>query len=442
MSRSGSQNDSQPNLHGLPLLAARVAWIVVALVALALVFFSLPALYAQFTTLCQDAPGVCLEQNQLTPEYAQAFREVGIPPQSYAIFMVGVDAFTRLVWFAVGALIFLRRSRDPMALLVAFFLVSFGTATFASDGVYALASAHPAWWIAGTGMQILGELGAVMFFLLFPGGRFAPRWTRWLALAFLAFQIPGYFFPNIYSAAAGPGNVEGLVFMGLVLGMLGSQVYRYRRVSNPRQRRQTKWVVAGSAVAIFALFGLLTPLFFFPKALGNSSPFVLSLASTLVPLTMLLIPLSIGVAVLRSGLFDIDVVINRALVYATLTATLVLIYVGGVVGLQRLLSPLFGESNQLAIVASTLAIAALFNPLRRSIQTIIDRRFYRKKYDARRTLEEFSARLRDETDLEQLNVDLLSVVRETVQPEHVSLWLKPADDSGHHRSKYVGETTE
>jgi hypothetical protein len=438
---SGRQEDLRPHLHGLPLLAARVAWVMVALVALAIVLFSLPALLAQFTTHCQEAAGVCLESGQLTPEYAQAFREAGIPPRSFAILMVGVDAFTRLVWFAVGALIFLRRSRDPMALLVAFFLVSFGTATFASDGVYALVSANPAWRIPGTGMQILGEFGAVMFFLLFPGGRFAPRWTRWLAVAFLAFQVPGYFFPKIYSIL-GPGNVEGLVFMGLVLGMLGSQIYRYRRVSTQRQRQQTKWVVAGSVVAICALFGLLTPLFFFPKALGNSSPFVLSLASTLVPLTMLLIPLSIGVAVLRSGLFDIDVVINRALVYATLTATLVLIYVGGVVGLQRLLSPLFGESNQLAIVASTLAIAALFNPLRRSIQTIIDRRFYRKKYDARRTLEDFSARLRDETDLEQLNVDLLSVVRETVQPEHVSLWLKPADDSGHHRSKYVGETTE
>jgi hypothetical protein len=420
---SGNQDDLRPDLHGLPLHAARVAWVVVALVALAIVFFSLPALFAQFTTLCRDAPGVCLEQNQLTPEYAQAFREAGIPPQSYAIFMIGVDAFSRLVWFAVGALIFLRRSRDPMALLVAFFLVSFGTATFASDGVYALVSANPAWRIPGTGMQILGELGAVMFFLLFPGGRFAPRWTRWLAVAFLAFQIPGYFFPKIYSVL-GPGNVEGFVFMGLVLGMLGSQIYRYRRVSNPRQRRQTKWVVAGSVGAICALFGLLTPLFFFPKALGESSPFVLSLASTLVPLTMLLIPLSIGVAVLRSGLFDIDVVINRALVYATLTATLAAVYVTGVVGLQRLLSPLFGEGNQLAIVASTLLIAALFNPLRRRIQNLIDRRFYRRKYDAAKTLEEFSAKLRDETDLDQLNSDLMRVVRETVQPEHVSLWLR------------------
>jgi hypothetical protein len=428
MRRSTTQDDPRPDLGGLPLLAARVAWILVALVALALVLFSIPVLFEEFSTLCTGAAGACLEGNKLTPEYAQAFREAGISPRSVATFLVGVDVFSRLVWFAVGALIFLRRSADPMALVVAFFLVSFGTATFASDGVAALVSASPAWGIPGTGMQILGEFGAVMFFLLFPGGRFAPPWTRWLAVAFLVFQVPGYLFPNVYSLLGAP-YVQGLVFMGLVFGMVGSQVHRFRRVSNPRQRRQTKWVIAGSTVAIFALFGLLTPLFFFPPTLGAASPFVMTLISALVPLIMLLIPLSIGVAVLRSGLFDLDVVINRALVYATLTLALAAIYVGSVIGLQRLLSPLFGENNQVVVVVSTLAIAALFNPLRRRIQSFIDRRFYRRKYDARKTLEDFSSRLREETDLEALNDVLLGVVRQTMQPEHASLWLRRPEDS-------------
>jgi hypothetical protein len=146
---SRSQDDLRPDLHGLPMLAAWVEWVLVALVSLAIVFFSLPALFVQFTTQCREAAGVCLERGQLTPEYAQAFRGAGIPPRSYAIFMVVLDAFSRLVWFAVGALIFLRRSGDPMALVVAFFLVSFGTATFASDGVHALVSTNPAWWIPG-----------------------------------------------------------------------------------------------------------------------------------------------------------------------------------------------------------------------------------------------------------------------------------------------------
>jgi hypothetical protein len=134
MSMSRSQDDLRPDLHGLPMLAAWVEWVLVALVSLAIVFFSLPALFVQFTTHCREAAGVCLERGQLTPEYAQAFRGAGIPPRSYAIFMVVLDAFSRLVWFAVGALIFLRRSGDPMALVVAFFLVSFRTATFASNG--------------------------------------------------------------------------------------------------------------------------------------------------------------------------------------------------------------------------------------------------------------------------------------------------------------------
>ena len=136
------------------------------------------------------------------------------------------------------------------------------------------------------------------------------------------------------------------------------------------------------------------------------------------------LPVAIGIAVLRYRLYDIDLVINRTLVYGSLTVALALVYFGSVVGLQRLLSPVVGDSNQFAVVASTLLIAALFGPLRRKVQSFIDRRFYRRKYDARRTLEDFSAKLRDETDLEKLGDDLVRIVRETVQPAHASLWLR------------------
>ncbi len=140
---------------------------------------------------------------------------------------------------------------------------------------------------------------------------------------------------------------------------------------------------------------------------------------------LIAIPISIGAAIFRYRLYGIDLLINRTLVYGTLTALLVGVYVGSVVLLQGLLRTLIGQESQLAIVASTLAVAALFNPLRRRIQAFIDRRFYRKKYDAARTLEAFSAKLRDETDLDALSDDLVGVVRETMQPSHVSLWLRP-----------------
>jgi hypothetical protein len=139
----------------------------------------------------------------------------------------------------------------------------------------------------------------------------------------------------------------------------------------------------------------------------------------------LALPTAVGVAVLRYRLYGIDLVINRTLVYGPLTAMLVLVYLGGVVSLQYAFRALTGQGSQVAIVASTLAIAALFNPLRRRVQGFVDRRFYRRKYDAARTLATFSARLRDETDLDALNTELVSVVRETVQPAHASLWLRP-----------------
>jgi hypothetical protein len=205
-----------------------------------------------------------------------------------------------------------------------------------------------------------------------------------------------------------------------------AQLYRYVYVSDRIERQQTKWVVFGVAIAIA---GALTTIFTVGAAVDLPSERVGAkmLSMLLMDSFGLLIPLSLGVAVLRAHLFDIDVVINRTLVYGSLSVMLALVYLGGVATTQALFGTITGQEQQpqLAIVISTLVIAALFNPLRHRIQFFIDRRFYRSKYDARKTLEAFSVKLRDETDLSALSDDLVGVVRETMQPAHVSLWLRP-----------------
>jgi hypothetical protein len=184
-----------------------------------------------------------------------------------------------------------------------------------------------------------------------------------------------------------------------------------------------KWVVFGTTLGVGGTFPLQLPVDL--SLVGGDTPLTLLFLKVGFALSFMLIPLSIGVAVLRSQLFDIDILINRTLVYGSLTATLLALYLGAIVVLQRLFVVLTGERSTLAVVASTLVIAALFNPLRRRIQTFIDRGFYRSKYDARKTLEAFSSKLREETDLEALNSELVGAVRETMQPAHASLWLRP-----------------
>jgi hypothetical protein len=192
---------------------------------------------------------------------------------------------------------------------------------------------------------------------------------------------------------------------------------RLRRAAGV-ERQQVKWFAY--AAAIFAIAGVLNV-----STLAIDVPLWVEWANLVIfPVAGTTIPIAIGIAILRYRLYDIDLLINRTLVYGLLTVTLVALYVGGIVVLQRLFVLLTGQRSTLAVVASTLLIAALFTPLRRRIQSFIDRRFYRRKYDARKTLEAFSAKLRDETDLDALSDDLVGVVRETMQPAHVSLWLR------------------
>ena len=215
----------------------------------------------------------------------------------------------------------------------------------------------------------------------------------------------------------------------MVLGLLiwvaiGSmaQIYRYARVSSPAQRQQTKWVVFSVTGSVLGVTSVSLPVLFLPSL---SQPGMSNLAYKLIALSVLLVPLSFAISILRHRLWDIDIIIRRTMIYSALTGALALAYFSSVVALQGLFRALTGQGqNQFVTVLSTLAIAALFAPLRRRVQDVIDRRFYRKKYDAAKTLAAFAATCRDETDLDKLTASLIAVVQETMQPEHVSLWLR------------------
>ncbi len=297
----------------------------------------------------------------------------------------------------------------------------------------------------------VGLLGIYMI-LLFPDGRLpSRRWrpfARFAAAVMVLIPVVFVFVPGPLEGHPGVRNPFGLeqypwlplvasfVVLQLPLCILASAaslVLRYRR-SGEEAREQIKWLAFAASFVGAAYFGiLLTQLFFAPEYLttNKTPPLWVSLQLNILFLSYTGIPIAVGFAILKYRLYDIDIIINRALVYGSLTVMLALVYFGGVTATQTLFRTLTGQEQQpqLAVVASTLAIAALFNPLRRRIQSFIDRRFYRSRYDARKTLEAFSARLRDETDLDSLNVELVTVVRETMQPEHASLWLRPTTAS-------------
>src|SRR5215210_8886506 len=212
-------------LRGRWLLLARMAWVAAAITALAIVLFSVPSSIEHYRSVCTAPTEVCSERaldqpTQPTQEGVRALREVGLSVHSYAVFNVVVDKIFQLVWFAVGAIIFFRRSEDRMALLVSLFLVSFGPVAVIPTAAYTLISSQPAWWLPVLSVEIVGEVCSVLFFFLFPGGRFAPRWTRWLAVAFIAFDVSGVLFPELYSRSPALETVSFLVFLGIVVSLV------------------------------------------------------------------------------------------------------------------------------------------------------------------------------------------------------------------------------
>ena len=412
------EQQSFARVPGRWILLARALWITLFVLTLAIFFASLPMYLAQLQTPCTE---LSCEYQQLTHSQAVMIERVGLSIASYAAFTILLAFVSIIMCLIVSTLIIWRRPDDRMAFFVALMLITLGPII---EFVNVPLSSSSPWQVPNLCMSLLAQALLVLVFLLFPSGRFVPRWTRWTFLAYLALQIPLTFLPVAPLLPNNPESQFGwFVAVGGFVLIAAVQFYRFRRVSSPRERQQTKWVVFGLAVPI-TISVIATALgLFFPTLAERSVlyPFVLNELGLLIPLG---ISLSFGFAMLRSRLWDIDIIINRTLVYGSLTIILALIYFSLIFALQFLLQGFFKQNNAVIIVVSTLAIAALFQPLRHRIQRIIDRRFYRRKYDAVKVVEAFSATLRNEVDLHQLREHLLMVVQDTMQPSHVSLWLR------------------
>jgi hypothetical protein len=366
--------------------------------------------------------------------YFHLYLQVG----SYLTLIVVLASLASLVWIAVGLVIVWRKSDDRMGLLASFGLIMYGLAI--SPQLYlmnVLSGMHALWrWsVVFEGLLGWGSIGLVL--ILFPDGRFVPRWTRWVFLVFLVFLVAwGLPSNSPFSTVQWPHLFTWMTLCFFV-APISVQLYRYWHPSSLIERQQTRLVVFAIVISMLADVGFASSLVRMALAqLGLTGSAYAFMSTGLYSLTLYLFPLTIGIAVLRYRLWDIDILINRTLVYGTLTGSLALVYFGLVVGLQALIRLFTGQVSQspVVIVASTLAIYALFQPLRHRIQAIIDRRFYRRKYDAAKTLAAFNATLRNEVDLSQLREHLLNVVEETMQPTFVSLWVRPPEHDGTHRN--------
>jgi hypothetical protein len=354
------------------------------------------------------------------------------------------DTLLAVGYSTVGAVAASHRPSNPVGWVLCSIGLSWGVAHFTSEyATYALlavpeslpAAEAAAWiyswvWVPG--------LGFIVFLpLLFPSGRLpSASWrpfawfsvllagTGTIMVAFSPGPGVGLSIRNPFGMESLPDLSEQLQALMFALIFVAS-VSLVMRLHHARgvARQQIKWVAYAGALG----GGASLPTYTVLEAVDLRWLQMVGHVPALVGIVG--VPMAVGIAITRYRLYEIDILINRTLVYGTLTAMLVAVYIGGIVLLQRFFVVLIGEKSTLAVVASTLLIAALFTPLRRRIQSFIDKRFYRSKFDARRTLEGFSARLRDETDLEALHNDLVGVVRETMQPVHVSLWLCPYQEA-------------
>jgi hypothetical protein len=387
----------------------RVAWWIAAALALGIVAVSLPGYFKGGMGLPPGAAPV--------PETVLlASRVVSI----------AASLATVIVSFGLAVLLIMRKSGDRMALFLSFFLLAYSVVMGGPLEMlpnvlrFSIRSAYLV-------QTILLTTPTVIMLCIFPTGHFVPGWTRWLWLFTLPLVGSQLLLPEAswITFQSASSIVTGLLIGAILITSMGAMVYRYRRVSGPVERQQIKWVVAGFILWVAYIALSVVPYTYIQRLPpGAPLPFWTAITGPSWWLALNILPVSLTIAVLRFRLFEVDLLIRRTLIYAVLTALLALIYFGGVTLVGSLLSAASGQQSAIAIVISTLAIAALFGPLRKRTQEFIDKRFFRHKYNAEAILERFSMIARDEVDVERLTQTLTGVAEETMHPMSVSLWLR------------------
>ncbi|MCC7161859.1 MAG: hypothetical protein IT331_05175 [Anaerolineae bacterium] len=360
-------------------------------------------------------------------ELVAGFSEVQLAAQWTGV-MLSIGC--AVLCLGLAALLFFRKPDDRMALYLSFYLILYGNLLAGPLEHFVPYWAPAAGDLVLFWQGILFPLPTLALFLIFPNGHFVPRWTRWMLVAcggimlYWALTLTDWsVLIRINTSAAQFGYV---LIGALFLAALGVQIYRYFRLNTPLERQQTKWVILGFAVS-YGLLAIVSIPYTIVQNLppGAPVPWWDALGGLGWWLGLIIQPTAFTIAILRARLWDIDIIIRRTLTYGLVTALLLVVFFGSVIVLQQVFAGLTGSGqNEIVTVFSTLAIAALFVPVRNWMQNAIDRRFNRKKYDAQKVLADFANTVRDETDLEKLTARLMQVVGETMEPKSVSVWLR------------------
>jgi hypothetical protein len=395
-----------------------VLWVALALLCLINFVASIPAYLLAVHGFCK--PGVCVA-GQPTPATAYALRQLGFSVNAYAALSVGLVCVTALVYCGAAAIIIWRRPSDWMALLVSSMLITQGL--YENNFLQGpFDNQTSPWHVAGLALAYISPVQVLAVCALFPNGKLVSRGIGWTLLALGLIDVAPSFFPTMPF-----GNLIESLFVLVAFPLVAvSMIYRYRRASTPVEQQQTKWVVFGLLVVFVAFMAWFIPQIIVFGSLSQPGSLYDLVGHPLFTFASLAVPISVTIAILRYRLWDIDVIIKKALVYGSLTLLLTAVYAGLIVGLESLAQITAGRRGiePVVLVISTLAIAALFQPARRRIQRMIDRRFYRSRYNADKTLAGFSAMVRNEVDLTRLCEQLIAVISETMPSAHVSLWLR------------------